>query len=133
MVKWISQRSSEPSFQVRILVGAQIKCLHFLPAPTESQLLGFRQDSNAAVMYQKSFLPYFFDTDEAGSRVLMSNPHEVWLAQLVTRDRISWWESFKSRFMLVTHVTVLCSRVRRRRIGHYFGISFHTNLFSSKM
>ena len=53
----------------------------------ESKLLGFRQDSNAAVMFQKSFIPYFFETDEAGSQVLISNSHEVWLAQLVTRDR----------------------------------------------
>ena len=35
MVKWISQRSSEPSFQVRILVEAQIKWLHFFGLPQE--------------------------------------------------------------------------------------------------
>jgi hypothetical protein len=29
-----------------------------------------------------------FETSEAGSRVLMSNPYKVWLAQLVTRDRV---------------------------------------------
>jgi hypothetical protein len=37
-------------------------------------------------MYQKSYIPDFSDTDEAGSRVLASNIHKVYLAQLVTCD-----------------------------------------------
>jgi hypothetical protein len=69
-------------------------------ASAENGLRHFRQDSNAAVMYLKSFLPHFSNTDEAGSRVLMSNPHEVWLAQLVTRDRTSWRDSDDSYFKL---------------------------------
>jgi hypothetical protein len=41
-------------------------------------------------MSLKSFLSHFSKTSEVGSRVLMSNPRIAWLAQLVTRDRISW-------------------------------------------
>jgi hypothetical protein len=40
----------------------------------------------AVAMFQKSCIPDFSKTCEAGSRVLMSNSHEVRLAQLVTRD-----------------------------------------------
>ncbi len=52
----------------------------------ESKLLYFRADVIATVMSQKSCIPDFSETDEAGSRVLMSNPRKAWLAQLVTCD-----------------------------------------------
>ena len=57
MVKWISQRSSEPSFQVRILVGAQ-KCERSedFCAPTASRLREMRQDSNEKPVYKNAFI-----------------------------------------------------------------------------
>jgi hypothetical protein len=52
----------------------------------ENQLLGFHRIRTVAVMFQKSCIQDFFETDETGSRVLMSNPRATWLAQLVTRE-----------------------------------------------
>ncbi len=47
MVKWISQRSSEPSFQVRILVGAQkIEQSESFYAPKYMNCFMYDQDSN---------------------------------------------------------------------------------------
>ena len=74
---------SNPGGSTKNVSVAKIFC-----ASTASRLREMRQDSNAAVMYCFCCLPDKNNTDEAGSRVLMSNPHKVWLAQLVTRDRV---------------------------------------------
>lgn len=49
VVKWISQRSSEPLLWVRVLPGAQHKAS--LCVPGRKQYIAFCQDSKAAAMF----------------------------------------------------------------------------------
>ncbi|MEZ0209100.1 MAG: hypothetical protein ACAH17_02920, partial [Candidatus Paceibacterota bacterium] len=52
----------------------------------EPELLQVRAELNGRSDVLEKFSSRLFQNHETGSRVLMSNPHIVWLAQLVTRE-----------------------------------------------